>query len=152
MLASVHSCAVIGLQGALVRIEVDIAQGLPAFSIVGLPDTAVQEAKERVRAAIKNSGCMFPNKRITVNMAPADLRKAGPAYDLPLAVGILSASGQVEAETAGSLFVGEVGLDGSVRHTNGVLPMWHWQRSGASRRCTCRRWTRQRRRCSASCA
>ncbi len=105
------------------RIEVDIAQGLPAFSIVGLPDTAVQEAKERVRAAIKNSGCMFPNKRITVNMAPADLRKAGPAYDLPLAVGILSASGQVEAETAGSLFVGEVGLDGSVRHTNGVLPM-----------------------------
>ena len=79
MLASVSSCAVVGLNGVLVNIEVDIGQGLPGMTVVGLPDAAVQEARERVRAAIRNSGCTFPNKRITVNMAPADLRKAGPA-------------------------------------------------------------------------
>ncbi|MDP9379101.1 MAG: ATP-binding protein [Chloroflexota bacterium] len=123
MLADVYSCAVLGLQGALVSIEVDIGQGLPNLTVVGLPDTAVQEAKERVRAAIRNSGCVFPNKRVTVNMAPADLRKAGPSYDLPIAVGILLASGQVEVPAERSVFLGELGLDGSVRHTNGVLPM-----------------------------
>jgi magnesium chelatase family protein len=123
MLATINSCAVLGLEGALVSIEVDIGQGLPNLTLVGLPDTAVQEAKERVRAAIRNSGCAFPNKRITVNMAPADLRKAGPSYDLPIAVGILLASGQVEPPPDRSVFLGELGLDGSVRHTNGVLPM-----------------------------
>ena len=81
MLAKVNSCAVVGLDGELVEVEVDISGGaLPAFNIVGLPDTAVQEAKERVRSAIRNSGLAFPNKRITVNLAPADLRKEGPAY------------------------------------------------------------------------
>ena len=85
MLAQVNSCAVVGLDGEIVQVEVDISQGLPAFAIVGLPDTAVQEAKERVRAAVRNSGHNFPLKRITVNLAPADLRKEGPSYDLPIA-------------------------------------------------------------------
>lgn len=123
MLAKVWSCAVIGLEGALVEIEVDLSRGLPQFMIVGLPDTAVQEAKERVRSAIRNSGGIFPNERVTVNMAPADLRKAGPTYDLPIAVGILIATGQIAADVSKSLFVGEVSLDGALRHTEAVLPM-----------------------------
>ena len=101
----------------------DLAQGLPALTIVGPGDTAVQEARERVRSAIRNSGCTFPTKRITINMAPADLRKAGPSYDLPIAVGILTASSQMEPALERSVFLGELGLDGAVRHTNGVLPM-----------------------------
>ena len=123
MLAKVLSCAVVGLEGAIVEVEVDISPGLPAFTIVGLPDTAVQEAKERVRAAIRNSGLAFPMKRITVNLAPADLRKEGPAYDLPIAMGILLSSGQISADTSGALFLGELSLDGSLRHTHGILPM-----------------------------
>src|SRR3989440_7569007 len=125
MLSKARSCAVIGLEGALVEVEVDIANGLAAFSIVGLPDTAVNEAKDRVRAAIKNSGMLFPFKRITVNLAPADLRKEGPAYDLPIAIGILLASGQIipDEQVSEHLFLGELSLDGSVRHTNGILPM-----------------------------
>src|SRR6266508_2439607 len=98
MLAKVQTCAVVGLDGALVQVEVDIAsQGLSKFLIVGLPDAAVQEARERVRAAIRNSGLNFPFRRITVNLAPAELRKSGPAYDLPIAIAILIASGQLEA-------------------------------------------------------
>lgn len=131
MLARVCSCAVIGLDGALVEVEVDIGHGLPAFSIVGLPDAAVTEAKERVRAAIKNSSGIFPLRRITVNLAPADLRKAGPAYDLPIAIAILIASEQVApleatggvGEAGEALFLGELSLDGSLRHTHGILPM-----------------------------
>ena len=122
-LAKVLSCAVVGLDGELVDVEVDIASGMPAFAIVGLPDTAVQEAKERVRSAIRNSGFPFPNRRITVNLAPADLRKEGPAYDLPIAVGVLIASQQAVAETERVAFVGELALDGNVRHAHGVLPM-----------------------------
>ncbi len=202
MLARVLSCAIVGLDGALVEVEVDIAPGLPAFTIVGLPDTAVQEAKDRVRAAIRNTGYQFPMKRITVNLAPADLKKVGPSYDLPIAIGILAAAGQIpeaavpatlpanlatpngaaagDGEPAGAvaalpapvaapasgepatalpvtealqdaaavaeleallgslvpeqgeheesvlataLFLGELALDGTVRHTDGVLPM-----------------------------
>ena len=123
MLAKVHSCAVIGLEGMLVQVEVDIAQGLPAFTVVGLGDVAVQESRERVRAAVKNAGFTFPMKRITVNLAPGDLRKAGPAYDLPIAVGLLLCTGQVAADTEGAVFVGELGLDGVLRHIDGVLPM-----------------------------
>ena len=89
MLAKVNTCAVIGLDGAIVEVEVDISQGLPAFNVVGLPDTAVQESRERVRAAIRNSGYEFPLRRVTVNLAPADLKKEGPTYDLPIAVGLL---------------------------------------------------------------
>ncbi len=200
MLARVLSCAIVGLDGALIEVEVDIAPGLPAFTIVGLPDAAVQEAKDRVRAAIRNTGYQFPMKRITVNLAPADLKKVGPSYDLPIAVGILAASGQVpeswrpaakpagmavpngaaaakparaaaarpaqnetaaggapaaappvtealqeaavaaeleallgglvpdedkgeESLLATAMFLGELALDGSVRHTDGMLPM-----------------------------
>jgi magnesium chelatase family protein len=123
VLAKVTSCAVIGLDGELVEVEVDISSGLPAFNIVGLPDIAVQEAKERVRSAIRNSGLAFPNKRITVNLAPADLRKEGPAYDLPIAIGIILASEQVVADVSRTAFLGELSLDGQVRHTHGVLPM-----------------------------
>jgi magnesium chelatase family protein len=123
MLAKVFSCAVVGLEGAIVEVEVDISRGLPSFTIVGLPDTAVQESRERVRAAIKNSSLQFPGTRLTVNLAPADLRKEGPAYDLPIALGILLANEQLWADLSSSLFIGELSLDGSVRHTNGVLPM-----------------------------
>ena len=123
MLAKVLSCAVVGLEGAVVEVEVDIASGLTAFYIVGLPDTAVQEAKERVRSAIRNAGLRFPTRRITVNLAPADVRKEGPAYDLPIAVGILLASEQVVADLSSALFLGELALDGQVRHAHGILSM-----------------------------
>jgi magnesium chelatase family protein len=124
MLAKVFSCAVVGLEGAIVEVEVDLAsQGLFFFAIVGLPDAAVQESKERVRVAIKNSGAKFWGHRIAVNLAPADLRKEGPSYDLPIAVGVLMASGQIPPDTSGHLFLGELSLDGKVRHTNGILPM-----------------------------
>jgi magnesium chelatase family protein len=123
MLAKVQSCAVIGLEGVLVEVEVDIAQGLPAFTVVGLGDTAVQESRERVRSAIRNSGLSFPMKRLTVNLAPADLRKAGPAYDLPIAIGLLLASEQLSGTIERTVFIGELGLDGSLRHTEGILPM-----------------------------
>jgi magnesium chelatase family protein len=105
-------------------VEVDIStRSLPSFTIVGLPSKSVEESKERVRAAIKNSGAEFPSHRITVNLAPADLPKEGPAYDLPIALGILIASGQLGTNIENSLVFGELSLDGSLRHTNGVLPM-----------------------------
>ncbi|MGD2065012.1 MAG: YifB family Mg chelatase-like AAA ATPase [Dehalococcoidia bacterium] len=123
MLAKVKSAAVVGLEGAVVEVEVDLSPGLPSFTIVGLPDKAVQEARERVRSAIRNSFYKFPNRRITVNLAPADLKKEGPAYDLPIAVGILISSGQLNADLTNSIFLGELSLDGKLRHTHGVLPM-----------------------------
>ena len=123
MLGKVKTCAVVGLDGYIVEVEVDISPGLPSFTIVGLPDTAVQEARERVRAAIRNSGCEFPLRRITVNLVPADIRKAGPSYDLPIAVGILGSSGQVSQPLDSTLFLGELSLDGGLRHTSGILPM-----------------------------
>ena len=124
MLAKIVSCATLGLEGALIEVEVDISPGLPSLTIVGLPDAAVNESKERVRAALKNSGLEWPTRRITVNLAPADLRKEGPAYDLPIAVGTLIASEQAWPDGAeGAAFVGELSLDGAVRHTAGILPM-----------------------------
>src|SRR5947209_17775643 len=125
MLAKVQSCAVIGLEGALIEVEVDLSNGLAAFNVVGLPDASVNESRERVRSAIKNSGCLFPYKRITANLAPADLRKEGPSYDLPIAIGVLLASGQINPSqhVEESLFLGELSLDGGLRHTNGILPM-----------------------------
>ena len=124
MLSKVNSCAVIGLDGEIVDVEVDIVNfGLPKFAVVGLPDTAVQEARERVMSAIRNSGLQFPKHKITVSLAPADLRKEGPAYDLPIAVGILVASGQVPEPRRDAVFIGELSLNGRLRHTNGVLPM-----------------------------
>ncbi|MBI4065312.1 YifB family Mg chelatase-like AAA ATPase [Candidatus Gottesmanbacteria bacterium] len=124
MFAKILSGAVVGLDATFVYVEVDIAsQGLPSFSIVGLPDKAVEESRERVRAAIKNSGAEFPAKRITVNLAPADLPKVGPSYDLPIALGILIASGQLLPSKEKALYLGELSLDGSLRHTNGILPI-----------------------------
>ena len=129
MLAKILSGASIGLEARIVEVEVHIPdEGFPAFTIVGLPDKAVEESKERVRSALKNSGADFPVARITVNLAPADLPKAGPSYDLPIALGILIASGQVKIDTKDSLFFGELSLDGSLRHTNGILPMAHLAR------------------------
>jgi magnesium chelatase family protein len=123
MLAKVTSCAVVGLDGALIEVEIDISRGLPSMTIVGLPDAAVQESRERVRAAIKNSGLPFPSERLTVNLAPADIRKAGPAYDLPIAIGILLASEQIYGDVSQAIVMGELSLDGGVRHVSGVLPM-----------------------------
>ena len=124
MLSKIVSGATIGLDGCLVEVEVDAPEeGLPSFNIVGLPDKAVEESKERVRSAIKNSGASFPDGRVTVNLAPADLPKVGPVYDLPIAVGILVASKQIPPIDSNSLFFGELSLDGSLRRTNGVLPI-----------------------------
>lgn len=123
MFAKVLSCAVVGLEGIQVEVETDILNGLPAFTVVGLPDKAVEESKERVRSALKNIGADIPAKRITVNLAPGDLPKEGPSFDLPIAVSILIASGQLPPVANTALFLGELSLDGSLRHTKGVLPM-----------------------------
>ncbi len=124
MLAKVLSGANVGLQALPVTVEVDIAaQGLPSFTIVGLADRAIEEAKERVRSAIRNSKAEFPAKRITVNLAPADLPKEGPLFDLPIAIGLLIASGQIAPSLDGTLLVGELSLDGSLRSTHGILPL-----------------------------
>ena len=124
MLAKIISGAVVGVEGLPVTVEVDIALGLPTFATVGLPEGAVRESKDRVKAAIKNSGYEFPNRRITVNLAPADLKKGGSGYDLPIALGILLAADAFTSETAAHFMaVGELSLDGGLRPTPGVLPM-----------------------------
>ncbi|MCK4961106.1 MAG: magnesium chelatase, partial [Anaerolineales bacterium] len=124
MLAKIYAAAIVGLEGAIIEVEVDTSRGLPSFTIVGLPDTAVQESRERVQAAVKNAGLIFPRQRVTVNLAPAALRKEGPAYDLPIALGVIAATEQILPEwLEGALVVGELSLDGSVRHVRGVLPM-----------------------------
>lgn len=130
MLAKILSGANVGLDAVPVTIEVDIAlQGLPSFTIVGLADRAVEESKERVRSAIRNSGSDFLSKKITINLAPADLPKMGPAYDLPIALGLLAASGQIPFVNPGklnlneTLVVGELSLDGNLRKTHGILPL-----------------------------
>ncbi len=131
MLSTVYSCAIVGLEGEIVQVEVDFnPHGMPAFTVVGLPDAAVQESRERVRSAIRNSGLNFPNKRYTANLAPANLRKEGPAYDLPLAMGVLASTDQVPLHRLnGAVFVGELSLDGTVRHIGGILPIAYcaWQ-------------------------
>ncbi|MBI4305422.1 MAG: magnesium chelatase, partial [Chloroflexi bacterium] len=111
MLGKTKSCAIVGLDGMVVDVEVDISPGLPNFSVVGLPDAAVQESRDRVRAAIKNSGCEFPYKRITAGLAPANVKKSGPSYDLPIAVAILLSTGQIP-NAINELLLGELGLDG----------------------------------------
>jgi magnesium chelatase family protein len=125
VLAKVFSCAVVGLDGVLVEVEVDVGQGVPGTVVVGLPDAAVRESQDRVRAAIRNSGGRFPVGRVTVNLAPADLKKAGPTYDLPIALGILLASNQVvpSPQLEDALVAGELSLDGVVRHTPGIIAM-----------------------------
>ncbi len=124
MLSQIDSSAILGIDAYIVRVEVDISSSLAMFTIVGLPDAAVQESRERVRSAIKNTGLDFPLRRITINLAPADIKKQGPAFDLPIAVGILAATGQVRTEhISGGMFVGELALDGAVSPVSGVLPM-----------------------------
>lgn len=125
MIAKVFSGATIGLEGVIIEVEVDIAErGFPAFTIVGLPDKAVDEAKERVRTAIINSSFKMPDTRLTINLAPADMPKIGSSFDLPIAMGILSASGVLRKdELKNSLFLGELSLDGKIRETPGVLPI-----------------------------
>ncbi len=122
MLAKVFSSAVLGIDAYLVEVEVDIATGLPTFAVVGLPDASVKESRERVKAAVQNSGLEFPIRRITVNLAPADVRKEGSAYDLPMAIGLLSATGVIpEAPLRTHVILGELSLDGRVKPVKGAL-------------------------------
>lgn len=123
MYAKVTSAGLFGLNACPVQVETDIARGLPNFEVVGLPDTAVRESRDRVKAAIKNCGFEVPSGRITVNMAPADLRKVGPIYDLPIFLSLLAAANETNADFSSSVFVGELALDGTVRRIQGALPM-----------------------------
>ena len=124
MLARVWSASIIGIDAIQVGVEVDVSRGLPKIVVVGLPDTAVQESRERVKAALKNSGFAFPVRNIVINLTPADLRKEGPSFDLAIGIGILAASEQVDGQLLGDyLFLGEVSLDGSLRPVAGVLPI-----------------------------
>ena len=123
MICSIKTLGISGIQGSLITAECYISNGLPGFDIVGLPDAAVKEARERVRAAAKSSGIAFPVSRITENLAPASLKKAGTHYDLPILLSVLAASGAVRRPKSTSAFLGEVGLDGSIRSVSGVLPM-----------------------------
>ncbi|MBR5479011.1 MAG: YifB family Mg chelatase-like AAA ATPase [Clostridia bacterium] len=123
MLSVINSLGIAGIQGYRVFVECDLASGLPNFDVVGLPDAVVKESRGRVRSAVKNSGFDFPLRRITVNLAPADLKKEGSLYDLPILLGILSASEQISCPDGKSAFLGELSLDGKLRPVNGVLPM-----------------------------
>ncbi|MEI6289239.1 MAG: YifB family Mg chelatase-like AAA ATPase [Chloroflexota bacterium] len=124
MLSRIFSCAVVGLEGVVVEVEVDYSSGQPGMIIVGLPDAAVQESRERVQTAIKNAGLNFPRHRIVVNLAPASVRKVGPYFDLPIALGVVVMGGHIPASALDeTLVIGELSLDGTVRHARGVLPM-----------------------------
>lgn len=123
MLAKKTSCTVVGVEGWLVDVEVDVSRGLPVYSTVGLPDGAVRESKDRVKAAIKNCGYEFPAKKITVNLSPADIKKEGTAFDLPIALGVLEATGLFSSENVGEYCImGELSLDGKINRVRGVLP------------------------------
>ena len=123
MLSKINSGCVVGLDGTLIEVEVDVAEkGFPTFTIVGLPDKSVDEAKDRVRTAINNTGFEMPDSRITVNLAPADIPKEGSAFDLPIAVGILASSKAIEKDfLKDSLFIGELSLEGEIRPINGII-------------------------------
>ncbi|MBO5560114.1 MAG: YifB family Mg chelatase-like AAA ATPase [Firmicutes bacterium] len=134
MLAKILSAALTGINGYLVETEVDISVGFPAFDIVGLPDNAVKESKERVRTALKNTDCEIPSKHVTVNLAPANTKKEGAAFDLPIAAGILACMGVIESRED-IIVLGELSLDGSVRPVDGVLPMLHFAYEQGIRQC-----------------
>ena len=123
MFSSIKSLGVSGIGGYLVSVEVYISNGLPHFDIVGLPDASVKEARERVHAAIKNSGFRFTSSRLTVNLAPADTKKTGTVYDLPILVGILAATGDLRQPAPDTAFIGELSLTGELRPVPGALPM-----------------------------
>ncbi len=134
MIAEIVSGAVVGIEGFAVTVEIDLAKGLPSFTIVGLPNAAVRESRERVTAAIRNNGFQFPNKRITVNLAPADVRKEGAAFDLPIAAGVLLASRQIERTiNGGAIILGELALDGGLKPVRGVLPIASFARESGYR-------------------
>jgi magnesium chelatase family protein len=135
MFIKINSCTVFGLEPHLIEIELDSAGGLPSYIMVGLPDTAVKESKERIYSAIRNSGYQNPVKKLTINLAPADIAKKGTLFDLPIAIGILAGSGQVKInDLAHTAFVGELALDGALRKVNGILPMClKLQRAGIKR-------------------
>ena len=124
MFAQIYGSTTLGINGILITVEVDIANGLPSFDIVGLADASFRESRERVRAAIKNSGFEFPTRKITVNLAPADIKKISSGLDLPIAIGILAASGQIKEESlAEYIFAAELSLEGRLRQITGILPM-----------------------------
>jgi magnesium chelatase family protein len=124
MLATIESATVIGVDACRVHVEIDVSRGFPTFQLVGLPDASIKESRDRVRAAMRNSGFEFPVSRITINLAPGDVRKAGPAFDLPIAIGMLAATGVVKrTDFAGLVHVGELSLDGSIQPARGVLPI-----------------------------
>ena len=124
MVSHVTTATVLGLEAYKISVEVDLVQSIPGVTIVGLPDTAITEARERVRSAIKNSGYIFPNKKVVVNLAPADIRKEGTNYDLPIAIGILTQDDVLDNEAIkDTAFLGELSLDGSLRAVNGILPI-----------------------------
>src|SRR3954468_16148672 len=124
MIAKVESACLIGMGAASVHVEVSLARGLPSFSIVGLPDAAVREAKDRVVAAIRNTGFEFPSRRVTVNLAPAELKKEGPVFDLAMAMGILLASEAITpTRWPKAIWLGELALDGTLRKIRGALPI-----------------------------
>ncbi len=133
MLATLESATVVGVDACRVHVEIDVSRGIPHFQLVGLPDASVRESRDRVRAAILNSGFDFPVNRITINLAPGDVRKAGPAFDLPIALGMLAATGVVtRTDFAGIVHVGELSLDGAIQPARGVLPIAaEARRSGA---------------------
>src|SRR3989338_1659415 len=133
-LARLFTAPLLGLDAHLISLELEISQGLPTFSIVGLPDTVIKESRERVRTAIRQSGFEFPMGRVTVNLAPAQLRKEGPAFELPLAAGLLIATGQLRpAWLEDAVMLGELGLDGMVRPVRGALAVALSLRNGAPR-------------------
>ena len=123
MTSKLNSLGIFGMNSFLVEVETDLSKGIPSFDIVGLPDTAVKESRDRVRASIKNCGYEFPISRITVNLAPADIKKVGSIYYLPILMSILKASNQITCNLSDSIFIGELSLNGDLRHINGVLPM-----------------------------
>lgn len=123
MVANIHSCGIVGIQGQPVLCQCDLSGGLPRFDVVGLPDSSVKESRDRVRAAIKNCGFEFPQRRITVNLAPGELKKEGPIYDLPILIGVICAAKQLPQPPSDACFIGELTLEGKVRPTTGVLPM-----------------------------
>ncbi|MDO9493674.1 magnesium chelatase domain-containing protein [Acetobacterium sp.] len=124
MLSQVKSSGLLGVNGVIVTVEIDISRGLPSYSLVGLPDAGIKESKDRVFSAVKNNGFKYPMDRITINLAPADLKKEGPAFDLAIALGILSASDQLTWDHPENyLIIGELSLSGEIRSVNGVLPM-----------------------------
>ena len=124
MLSKVNSMALLGLDGYLIEVQVDVSNGMPCWEIVGLPDTSVKEAKERVKTAIKNSGYEMLSKRIVINLAPADTKKEGSIFDLPIAIGILVDLGEIKNDKLDEIaFIGELSLDGKLNRINGILPM-----------------------------